>query len=298
MQLALRISEDVKLDEYSRLLWQHKISHQITPHEGTQFVLVGEAGQVAEAQQLFEQWKAGVIKPLEQDSIDLGAYFKPDVIETEFFRALVRAPLTLTLILACCLLLYLAPLASPTSWTYALTFPDFSYGTRMIVLDRVLANFSLRQFFNMLTPALLHGGLVHLAFNMMWTWELGKRIEQVQRTVSFAITLVILALFSNTIQYLWGGGNNFGGMSGVVYGLFAYIWMWQLFNPRKGLNLPTSLIIFMLLSLAVFTYLGLSMIANAAHMGGFLTGIVYGAATATWSRIAAAARKTPSGTNS
>jgi GlpG protein len=292
MQLALKLSVDIDLGDYSRLLWQHKISHQITSHEDSQFVLVaGEAKQVAEAQQLFTQWQAGHIKPRNDDSSDLGSYFKPEVVETEFFRALVRAPLTLTLIAVCCLMLYLAPLAEPTTWTYALMFPDFSYGTRLIVMSTLLENFSIRQFFNMLTPALLHGGLVHLAFNMMWTWELGKRIEQVQSTLNFACTLVVLAMFSNTIQYLWGGANNFGGMSGVVYGLFAYIWMWQLFDPKKGLNLPVSLIIFMLLSLAVMTYLGLSMIANAAHMGGFLTGIVYGAVVAIFSRVTRAGKR-------
>jgi rhomboid protease GlpG len=137
----------------------------------------------------------------------------------------------------------------------------------------------------MLTPILLHGGLVHLAFNMMWLWELGSRIEKFQSTLMMITTVVVLGLISNTIQYLYGGGNNFGGMSGVVYGLFAYIWMWQLFDPRAGLGLPGSLIIFMLLSLAIMTALGLSAIANAAHMGGFLAGILYGAITATVSRI-------------
>lgn len=291
MQLALKVSLGVNLDEYGRLLWQRKISHQITPHEGMHYVLVGEAGQVLEAQQLFEQWRAGEVKPSEEDSTELSSYFKGDAVETEFFRALVRAPLTVVLIIVCCLMLYLAPLARPTTWTYALMFPDFSFGTRMIVLSNVFANFSFVTFLKMLGPILLHGGLVHLAFNMMWTWELGKRIEQVQSTLSFACTLIVTAIFSNTIQYLWGGGNNFGGMSGVVYGLFAYIWMWQLFDPKKGLNLPVSLIVFMLISLAVMTYLGLSMIANAAHMGGFLTGIVYGALMATLSRIARATRK-------
>jgi len=137
----------------------------------------------------------------------------------------------------------------------------------------------------MLSPIFLHGGLVHLAFNMMWLWELGSRIEKVQSSLVMALTIVVLALISNTIQFLYGGGNNFGGMSGVVYGLFAYIWMWQLFDPRKGLGLPASLIIFMLLSLVIMTTLGLSMIANAAHLGGFLSGILFGAVTAASSRI-------------
>ena len=72
-----------------------------------------------------------------------------------------------------------------------------------------------------------------------------------QSSLSFALTIVVLALCSNTVQYLFGGGNNFGGMSGVIYGLFAYIWTWQLFDPRKGLALPGSLILFMLASLVI-----------------------------------------------
>jgi GlpG protein len=291
MQLALKVSSSVDLGEYGRLLWQHKISHQITQHENEHFVLVA-TGEEGRAKQLFEQWQAGEVKPKAEDSSELSSYFKTDAVETEFFRALVHAPLTLSLIIACCLMLYLAPLVEANAWTYALMFPDFSYGTRMIVLSSVAQNFSISTFLKMISPILLHGGLVHLAFNMMWTWELGKRIERAQSSLSFGCTVVVIAIFSNTIQYLWGGGNNFGGMSGVVYGLFTYIWMWQLVDPKKGMNLPVSLIVFMLLSLAVMTYLGLSMIANAAHMGGFLTGIVYGVLTAALSRISRAAKTT------
>jgi membrane associated rhomboid family serine protease len=54
--------------------------------------------------------------------------------------------------------------------------------------------------------------------------------------------------------------------------------------PARGLNLPGSLILFMLASLVIFTWLNLSMIANAAHMGGFVAGLGYGALTAVVSR--------------
>lgn len=290
MQLALKISTSVNLDEYGRLLWQHKISHQITQHENEHFVLV-ETGLEGQAKQLFEQWQSGQLKPRDDDSSELGSYLKVDAVETAFFRALVHAPLTLVLIIACILLLWLAPLASPTTWTNALMFPNFSYGTRMIVLSTVFSNFTLATFLKMLSPMLLHGGFLHLIFNMILLWELGHRIERAIGVVRYAGTLVVLALFSNTIQYLWGGHNLFGGMSGVNYGLFAYIWMWQLIDPEKKLNLPVSIIIYLLASLALFTYLGLSMIANAAHMGGFLTGIISGVAAAGWSRVRRSARR-------
>lgn len=285
MFLALEVPATVDLTDYSRLLWQRRISHQIGEQNGMQYIAVAENEQVPQARELFEQWRLGQVKPMEQDSTALSGYLSRDRLQTEFFRALVRAPLTVLLIIASCVLLILAPLARPTTLTFALVFPDFSYGTGLIVLSRVWEGFSFGQFLRMLTPILLHGGLLHLVFNMSWLWELGRRIERHQTTLALAMAIGVIALFSNTSQYLWGGGNNFGGMSGVVYGLFAYIWMWQLFDPRQGLNLPGSLILFMLASLAIFTYLGLSMIANAAHMGGFLSGVVYGALTGTISRI-------------
>ncbi|MES2603942.1 MAG: rhomboid family intramembrane serine protease [Pseudomonadota bacterium] len=282
---AFEVASTLDLSQFSRLLWQRKLSHHITEHGQHQLVLVAQPDQAPLARELFRQWQSGEVKPAEQDSSDLGGYIKTDALKYSVIRNLSQSPLTLILIVVCCVLWLLAPLERPTPWTYALRFPDFSLGTGTIVLSRVLDSFGVLEFAKMLTPILLHGGLLHLAFNMMWLWELGRRIEWVQRWLSFAGTIIVIALFSNTIQYFEGGHTNFGGMSGVIYGLFGYIWMWQLFDPRKGLSLPRSLIIYMLVMLALFTYLDLDMIANAAHMGGLLTGIVYGALVATISRV-------------
>jgi len=138
----------------------------------------------------------------------------------------------------------------------------------------------------MISPMLLHGGIIHLAFNMLWLWEFGRRIEAVQASWSLLVLIFFIALVSNTVQYLYGGSIYFGGMSGVVYGLFSYIWMWQLFDPKKNLSLPGPLIFFLLLSLVVITVINLDFIADEAHIGGLLTGVVYGAFTATISRLA------------
>ena len=132
---------------------------------------------------------------------------------------------------------------------------------------------------------ILHAGVLHLAFNMLWLWEFGRRIETRQASWAMLILIIVLALVSNTAQYLFGGSIYFGGMSGVVYGLFAYIWMWQLFDPAKGLGLPGNLVFFMLLALIILTMMGLEGIADTAHIAGLLCGVVYGAAVATISRI-------------
>src|SRR5690606_9057268 len=286
MYREFEVSADTDRGPCSRLLWQHKISRRIfRPDKVPNQVLgLARAGQVAQARMLFEHWQRGESQPANEDSATLEGFEVGGALKVGFLRALRGTPLTLLLIVVCCVLLYLAPLARPTQLTFELLYPNFAVGRR-IVISQILSNFSLRDFFNMLTPILLHGGLVHLIFNMLWLWELGRQIERRQSTLMLGIAVIVLALISNTVQYVWGGGNNFGGMSGVVYGLFAYIWMWQLFDPRAGLWLPTSLILFMLASLVLMAVLGLSMIANEAHIGGLLAGVVLGASLATLSRI-------------
>ena len=282
---VISVSLATDLSQFGQLLWQRKISHHITEHEGQQLLLVANPKQIDQALTLFQAWQRGEVLAVAEDHTNLTDFFNFNEFFAGLLRAFSQAPLTLIIIMVCIVLLFQAPLDNPTNLTRELLYPDFSYGTRTIMLESVWQNISVAQFFKMLSPIFLHGGLVHLAFNMMWLWELGSRIEKVQSSLVMALTIVVLALISNTIQFLYGGGNNFGGMSGVVYGLFAYIWMWQLFDPRKGLGLPASLIIFMLLSLVIMTALGLSMIANGAHLGGFLSGILFGAVTAASSRI-------------
>jgi GlpG protein len=277
-------SLDADLAQFSRLLWQQGISHRIIEHEGQQLVLIAREEHIAKALELYRQWQQGEVAPRAGGDGRLELLFKGGASLGGAGQAFLQAPVTLLLIVACVVLIFLAPLDRPTSLTFALQYPDFSFGTRLIVLSRVLQSFSLQYLVAMVTPILLHGGPLHLVFNMLWLWELGQRIEQRQSSLALAGAIVVLALVSNTAQYLYGGGNNFGGMSGVVYGLFTYIWMWQLICPSRGLGLPVSLIVFMLLSLAVFTLLKLDMIANEAHLGGFAGGLVLGAAGATIAR--------------
>jgi len=292
MFLALELNGSLDLSQYSRLLWQQKLSHHIVEQGEQQLVLVAQAAQIPQARELFRQWQTGEVKPQAEDSSSLGGFVSGGTLKHSFAGALMQAPLTVLLMAVCIVLSVLAPLQSPTALTEALLYPDFALGTSTLDVPRILANFTFAQFLKMLSPILLHGGLVHLVFNMVWLWELGRRIERVQSSLMFALTIVVIALFSNTAQYVYGGddkifagANLFGGMSGVIYGLFAYIWCWQLFDPRKGLGLPGALIFYMVASLLVFTWLGLDMIANAAHMGGFLTGMIYGAIVALASRM-------------
>lgn len=129
------------------------------------------------------------------------------------------------------------------------------------------------------TPALLHFGILHLAFNLLWMWEFGRRIEVVQGHWRLLEVVLVLAPIANLAQWYVGDGPMFGGLSGVVYGLLGYLMVAARRASHPELNLPPGLVIVLLGFLVLFstgitTLFGLH-IANAAHWGGLIGGMLW-----------------------
>ena len=131
------------------------------------------------------------------------------------------------------------------------------------------------QLWRLITPIIIHFGILHFIFNMMWLYDLGSTIEQRQGVGRMAILVVVTAVLSNLAQFYWGG-PGFGGMSGVVYGLLAYVWVQGKFNPRAGIGLHQHIVIMMSIWF-VICWLGLiGNIANMAHTVGLICGAILG----------------------
>lgn len=126
-----------------------------------------------------------------------------------------------------------------------------------------------------ISPVFVHfliGGLpLHIVFNVMWWWELGGLVERFQTTRRLGLVFLIVAVGSNTAQF-FAEGNNFGGLSGVVYGLLGYLWFYGRMRPDYPVQLNPALITMMVVWLVLcFTGL-LGPVANAAHLSGLLIG--------------------------
>lgn len=140
-----------------------------------------------------------------------------------------------------------------------------------------------QQPWRLLTPMLLHFSVLHILFNMLWWCDLGRVIERFQSSLQLLVLTLLVAAVSNLAQFL-DTGRYFGGLSGVVYGLLGYLWLYGKVNPAAGYQLRREVVILMV-GWLVLCYVGLSgIVANAAHLAGLISGAVLGILVGLWRR--------------
>lgn len=281
---AAVLDADIDLRVLLGAIAEHGIRFRVNEESGSQVIWVStqaDADKVALAltrwQEMLDQGLLSEQGP--QRNSSLGAYFPMAKMFTGVANAFLQAPVTMLLILGALVVAAVSSLGSSLQPVSGLFYPTFT-----ITQDGALAGFwqilsqinSLEELLRTLTPALLHFGAIHLVFNSLWIWHFGRMIERSQSSLLYLGVVVFIAFISNATQYLWSLTANFGGLSGVVYGLLGYIWMWQLLLPFGRLRLPPAMIGFLLAALVLMELLAGSWIASAAHTGGLFAGIIAG----------------------
>jgi GlpG protein len=132
------------------------------------------------------------------------------------------------------------------------------------------------EIWRLFTPVFIHFGLQHILFNMWVLYDLGRLIEINQGTKRLALLVVVIGIGSNIGQYIIGG-PYFGGMSGVLYGLFGYIWIRSLCDPGSGLMLSTMTVGIMLVWFFLCLFQIIPNVANGTHAVGLVMGMIWGA---------------------
>lgn len=273
--LSVDLAEDIL--PLSAVLHQRGLAHRIFEENGRQVLKVNDNLKVEEVASLYSDWRAG------RFTIEMSSKKRPRAVGS---RANWRqAPVTLVLILLSLGGFLLVYLQAPMEWLGQLTFTPFRISGEQIKFYE-----SPGEYWRLITPVFIHFGWLHIVFNSLWLWDLGSRVERVMGGLNMLGLFLVIALVSNVAQFVFGGPGLFGGMSGVVYGLLGFSWVGPLLQPRWSIQPAPGIMLFMVGWLVACIFgiveaLGFGAIANAAHVGGLLSGAALGAAFGLLSRL-------------
>ena len=136
----------------------------------------------------------------------------------------------------------------------------------------------------------MHGDFLHILFNMYWFYRLGSMVEDCKGSVRLGMLILFTAAAGNLGQALmpiWtpgspsplDGGVNFLGYSGVVYGIFGYLWIKTSYGNDPKLFISSVLaiffMVFMLLGFLGFWDTESSSVANWGHFFGMVSGMAF-----------------------
>lgn len=284
MLAALRVPQGEDLSPIIDALNQRNIPHQVVIEDDRLVLLVpGEYVQAVQhahrALKSNQAWQAQEPDLLRSETLATPEPRNSGV--TGWIATAKRVPLTSILLV---LTLFFAAITQlgegidVIGWLNFVPFTpiDAEY-VRIGTLDQAMAE---GQWWRWITPVFVHFGLMHLAMNSLWLWELSGRIERRQGTLILGALFILFACFSNWVQYEWEGAGIFGGLSGVVYAMLGHCWIYQRLAPNPLTALPNGIVVIMLIWLVVcltgaLGVVGLN-VANGAHVGGLIIGCLTG----------------------
>jgi rhomboid protease GluP len=139
------------------------------------------------------------------------------------------------------------------------------------------------QPWRMLTSNYLHGGILHIGFNMWCLWSLGNLAERIFDPWTYALTYLVCGI-AGSLASLWWHPMVVGvGASGAIFGLagalITALYLGRLPVPKRAMQSTLkSLLAFAGYNLFFGAVVG--QIDNAAHLGGLIAGLVLGAVLA------------------
>jgi rhomboid protease GluP len=133
--------------------------------------------------------------------------------------------------------------------------------------------FYQHQWYRLVTAMFLHGGLIHIGFNMMSLMQFGPALEELYGSSRYFFLYVLTGAFGFLVSAFFG---NFSlGASGALLGLVGA--MLAVTTKRGGVfmrelrsRLITSVVILFMLG---FSRMGLD---NSAHLAGLASGFLIG----------------------
>jgi membrane associated rhomboid family serine protease len=132
------------------------------------------------------------------------------------------------------------------------------------------------QCWRLFTSIFLHGGVVHLLYNMIALWLAGMMLEKKTGTSKFIALYLITGVCASIVSVIWHGQRVSVGASGAIFGLFGVL-LTLIFTKRYAPESSKDLLIFVLIYAGSSLFMGmLGNVDNSAHIGGLLSGMLAG----------------------
>ena len=136
------------------------------------------------------------------------------------------------------------------------------------------------QWWRLLTYMFLHGGAMHIFFNMWCLWDLGRLCESLYGRWTYAAIYLITGVSGGLASIAWNPRVLSVGASGAIFGLagalIASFYLGEFSLPRVAISgTLRSLVIFAIFNLGFGQLVG--GIDNACHIGGLISGLALGA---------------------
>ncbi len=269
--LEVPLAEDLR--GFTECLWQQRVPHRVIEAQAVQELWIARQVDAEQVLVLYKLWREGA---------DLGSLRAPRGASSGALHmaSLRQAWLSMLLIGLSVLVSVLVGFGENLDWMRRFAIVDFQVRGEHLYYSGLAETLASGQVWRFLTPALMHFSLPHIIFNLLWVWVVGRGIEYLHGRWVLLGLVLCSAVLSNLAQF-WVSGPMFGGMSGVVFALLGYAWLWDRRGGRPAIGLPPALMGLMILWLVlgftgVLELMGLGAIANTAHLAGLMSGLLWG----------------------
>jgi len=130
------------------------------------------------------------------------------------------------------------------------------------------------EWWRCISYAFTHGGLIHLAFNMVVLYQVGPQLEQEIGPGGFISLYVITALVATFLGYIWHPMVVVVGASGALFGMIGFSISY--FHRIGGYQALAQRDFMLRWALFAFIFGFMVGADNAAHLGGAISGVMLG----------------------
>jgi rhomboid protease GluP len=130
------------------------------------------------------------------------------------------------------------------------------------------------EFWRISTAMFLHGGLLHITFNLFALMQVGPIIEQIFGRGRMLFLYMLTGLIGNVASEMWFSHALAIGASGAIMGLIGVAAGWgQRDGTRMGHAIRDQMIKWLVYTVLFGIYIHAD---NAAHIAGFASGALFG----------------------